>query len=1112
MFRWKPIRVFVSSTFRDMQSEREHLQDVVLPRLRQWCSHRAIDLAPLDIRWGISDESEDDDIVDTIASCLSNIDGCRPIFLGIVGNRYSWLPDELPEEQMKWLSARSGNSRHSITHLEWLHAVLCPVQSGAKGLRSLCDQAFFYFRDPNSLPDPESLTELCHEDREEYRRIFFERPAKKFQVCFSEESATAVPSNRVLTELKGEIRRRFEPLGRVYDYRGRWYPTTDSRGNKRIGHLVGLEDFGRRVEADVKHAVEEQLSRLGKSRIGKPVQLKSDRKVMDLGAVPSGETGDSTTRNSTPPVVLFDATAGTGKSSLAKIIEAAVQRPHIERPCRDEYTVSNQRGLHAMAKAKAPSTDKVLQAIFRDFRGEERFWLAWIDGDLYGTYEQTWLRRRSADSPALQRDLASVDTPDAKQELLNALEATSWLVDRSERKSTDEHGPADENASNDGTLTSLATQSVELVQTSDSGVHDAPSPRDLAQAYRDGDQAAFAQLWNQYEPYLRRLVCRHAGEKYEVVDEAIQELALRLLSPDVQRSYDPFLPWHKWAGRILRNMIISTERRLRRLVFEPLEARHLLSSNVLADYVHSSSIESSIEINAFAYDPTSSRVIPDALDSNGYGSQVFHRDLKPMNILATPHVVKVMDFGIAKVVGPEQRKKTGYILRFQSEELIQSILVPDVGHAIDQVVASFPDDAMKIMEPMFVQALLGSRLDEISQSHQKFGQFAPNYAVATDTDIGVIAPFTRLTCQVSLSETRKWGQHSGAQFSRPNPSQATVGELMSYIELRLAAGKPVGRLYATMTQRDDVVPSNQRVAATPQVDGIRLDFLEPWPCGSAEPTTATDIQYYIDAMQAAGASPVFASISQHWSEPITFGGVTKPPYDHVINVVAAGDVVTTIASLAFAEEPDSTFDSNVIICPVMPDGAALALRGRVSASLFRLFEEAGVCEASNMRAEEATALLHELLGVRLDRFRELYLWLESVRKRVAAPNPVALDRVLRWVAPELFIPDGDVYQYELSFRLFLRGALKEYARRRGWYRDDDEFDSGFESLTRERIGEIVREEFAKIEPEVFNSKSCDSSLSEFCNLVSQDSLPALEPDELTGGAASDKRFQQTPIM
>ena len=36
---WKTVRVFISSTFRDMQAERDHLVRFVFPKLREEASH-----------------------------------------------------------------------------------------------------------------------------------------------------------------------------------------------------------------------------------------------------------------------------------------------------------------------------------------------------------------------------------------------------------------------------------------------------------------------------------------------------------------------------------------------------------------------------------------------------------------------------------------------------------------------------------------------------------------------------------------------------------------------------------------------------------------------------------------------------------------------------------------------------------------------------------------------------------------------------------------------------------------------------------------------------------------------------------------------------------------
>ena len=52
---WKTVRVFISSTFRDMHAERDHLVKVTFPRLRQWCEDRRLHLVDIDLRWGVTE-------------------------------------------------------------------------------------------------------------------------------------------------------------------------------------------------------------------------------------------------------------------------------------------------------------------------------------------------------------------------------------------------------------------------------------------------------------------------------------------------------------------------------------------------------------------------------------------------------------------------------------------------------------------------------------------------------------------------------------------------------------------------------------------------------------------------------------------------------------------------------------------------------------------------------------------------------------------------------------------------------------------------------------------------------------------------------------------------
>jgi hypothetical protein len=52
----RSIRVFLSSTLRDMKEEREALMSHTWPALRQFCREREAEFVEVDLRWGISEE------------------------------------------------------------------------------------------------------------------------------------------------------------------------------------------------------------------------------------------------------------------------------------------------------------------------------------------------------------------------------------------------------------------------------------------------------------------------------------------------------------------------------------------------------------------------------------------------------------------------------------------------------------------------------------------------------------------------------------------------------------------------------------------------------------------------------------------------------------------------------------------------------------------------------------------------------------------------------------------------------------------------------------------------------------------------------------------------
>ena len=61
--RAREVRIFLSSTFRDMQCKREHLVKHVFPELRRFFRERLVELTEVDLRWGIPEEEAQSDVM-----------------------------------------------------------------------------------------------------------------------------------------------------------------------------------------------------------------------------------------------------------------------------------------------------------------------------------------------------------------------------------------------------------------------------------------------------------------------------------------------------------------------------------------------------------------------------------------------------------------------------------------------------------------------------------------------------------------------------------------------------------------------------------------------------------------------------------------------------------------------------------------------------------------------------------------------------------------------------------------------------------------------------------------------------------------------------------------
>lgn len=141
---WRTFSIFISSTFADMQAERDLLKNVVIPRVEEELQKKRIRLEMVDLRWGVdttSIEKEDEREANILKVCLDEIRRCRPFFIGLLGDRYGWVP---PVKRMKAALVGEDHIKpeegKSVTDLE--------IEFGVLSSKEQLVRSVFYFRNP----------------------------------------------------------------------------------------------------------------------------------------------------------------------------------------------------------------------------------------------------------------------------------------------------------------------------------------------------------------------------------------------------------------------------------------------------------------------------------------------------------------------------------------------------------------------------------------------------------------------------------------------------------------------------------------------------------------------------------------------------------------------------------------------------------------------------------------------------------------------------------------------------------------------------------------------------------------------------------------------------
>ncbi len=201
--------VFVSSTFKDMQFERDLLQTYAIPTLDDALKEYGEKAYFGDLRWGVNTTDLDSDAGSkkVLQVCLDQIDNCKPYMIVLIGERYGWIPAQTLLDEACVLKGIEKVKDISVTELE--------IDYGAL-LEPECEgRIMFYFRDLDT-------TGMTEAELRDYK---------------AESSVHAVK----IEDLKRRIREAYP--SQIRHYTAKWDPEKKE--------VSGLEGFLQQVEQDL---------------------------------------------------------------------------------------------------------------------------------------------------------------------------------------------------------------------------------------------------------------------------------------------------------------------------------------------------------------------------------------------------------------------------------------------------------------------------------------------------------------------------------------------------------------------------------------------------------------------------------------------------------------------------------------------------------------------------------------------------------------------------------------------------------------------------------------------------------------------------------------------
>ena len=210
-------KLFVSSTFKDMQLERDALKNHIIPNLNMQIREYGVKIGQTDLRWGISttDLSAEEGEQKILNVCLDEINKSRPYMIVMLGERYGWIPSPaIIEMNARGRDIHLASNDISVTQLE--------IEYIAFTERWDESRIFFYFRELDTSGMDDATREI-----------------------YAAESDAA---KKKLDALKKRIEEKFPTQVRKY------------RLEYKNGGIDGIEDFEKMVSDDLYSLFKRDLS------------------------------------------------------------------------------------------------------------------------------------------------------------------------------------------------------------------------------------------------------------------------------------------------------------------------------------------------------------------------------------------------------------------------------------------------------------------------------------------------------------------------------------------------------------------------------------------------------------------------------------------------------------------------------------------------------------------------------------------------------------------------------------------------------------------------------------------------------------------------------------